>query len=151
VKEQIGSIIALQNAMVAEAESTFLTTELDDIRCLIRLSTEFAQYLHHLETGQQWGPEWPSGSDSSQLAAEYLADSVFAGITSFQSVAQAYRLLVGAHPTTLTFDESLNMNIRHEYLARYKQLLIETNFERRCRLLLDLFKLQILCAGLIYR
>jgi len=41
-------------------------------------------------------------------------------------------------------------SLRDRFLSLYREFVAETKFENKCRLLLDLFKLQIVFAGAFY-
>jgi hypothetical protein len=42
------------------------------------------------------------------------------------------------------------MSLKKQFLSWFHEFEIETSFEKKCRLLLDLFKLQIVFAGVLY-
>src|SRR5471030_3020334 len=71
-------------ALVA-ARSTFLESELDHLRVVVRLTVEFHDYLQQAGTG---------ALDHTRLT--YACESVFSGVDSFCIVNAAYRVLVGA-------------------------------------------------------
>jgi hypothetical protein len=65
-------------------------------------------------------------------------------------VTAVYRLLPGARPTTLASGWKSTESLKEEFVFKYREFSDEMDFEKRCRLLLDLFKLQIVFAGLSY-
>ncbi len=130
---------AIQASMVESGRSYFLESELDDLRGLIRLTIEF---FYHLR-----------GEDSAPLVEDnlrYVCDSVFSGVDSFGLVSAAYRVLPGARSSTLTGNVKSIDSLKEEFVSKYYEFSDETDFEKRCRILLDLFKLQIIFAGLVY-
>jgi hypothetical protein len=131
----------LQVSMVESGRPCFLESELDDLRCLIRLTVEFFSYLQ--------------GEDLAPLVEDklrYVCDSVFSGVGSFTLVSSAYWTLPGARQTTLSWDLNLKStdSLRELFVSKYNEFFSEKDFERKCRFLLDLFKLQIVFAGLLY-
>ncbi len=89
-------------------------------------------------------------SELDDLCCLIRCDSVFSGVDSFGLVSAAYRVLPGAGQTTITWDGKSVDSLKEEFVSKYSEFSDETNFEKRCRLLLDLFKLQIVFAGLSY-
>jgi hypothetical protein len=135
----IERVRAIQASMVESARSYFLESELDDLRCLIRLTIEF---FHHLQ-GEHFAPLIEDN-------LRYVCDSVFSGVDSFGLVSAAYRALPGARSTTVTRDVKSIDSLKEEFVSKYREFSDETDFEKRCRILLDLFKLQIVFAALQY-
>lgn len=129
----------LQLSMARSAESCFSEPEIEHLRCLIRLTLEFEHYLQHFDLHQR---------DPDDL--EYLADSVFAGICSFCSVTRAYRVLVGSLRSTIQRETFSVPALREQFVTMFHEFTAEENLERKCRLLLDLFKIQIVFAGVSY-
>ena len=133
---------AIQAEMVESAGSSFLDSELDDLRVIIRLTVEFFYYLQ--------GEDPLPAVDDAQEKARYVCESVFSGVDSFDSVSSAYDLLRGARSSTLAPGAKSIDSLKEEFALKYAEFIEEKDFEKRCRLLLDLFKLQIVFAGLSY-
>jgi hypothetical protein len=131
---------AIQTSVVEAGQSCFLESELGHLRTLVRLTVEFLHYLQG---------EDPAPGIEDKLG--YVCESVFSGMDSFGLVRAAYQALPGARITVL--DSAVGSSIeslKAEFLSLYREFSVESNFEIRCRLLLDLFKLQIVFAGLSY-
>jgi hypothetical protein len=125
--------------MVESGGSRLLESELDDMRSLVRLTVEFSHYLQ--------------GEDVASLVEDklrYVCDSVFSGVDSFTLMSAAYRTLPSSLPSTLASSERSIDSVKEEFAFKYSEFSEETDFEKRFRLLLDLFKLQIVFAGLSY-
>ena len=86
----------------------------------------------------------------NDFSLQYWGGSVFSGIGSFTSLSQAYRSTMGATRSTLPQRVTSRAALKEEFTAMYREFSGETNFEKRCRLLLDLFKLQIIFVGMTY-
>ena len=129
---------AIQASML-EGASHFLDSELDDLRCVIRLTVEFFHSLQRVDI---------DSIDDESL--RYWGGSVFSGIDSFTSLCQAYRTTEGQTRSELPQRVTSRAALKEEFSAMYREFAGENNFEKRCRLLLDLFKLQIIFAGMTY-
>jgi hypothetical protein len=81
----IEQVRAIQASMVESGRSYLLETELEDLRCLVRLTAEFFHYLQ----GEKFAPLVEDN-------LRYVCDSVFSGVDSFGLVSAAYRVLPGA-------------------------------------------------------
>jgi len=130
---------AIQHSMVESGAECFLESELDDLRCLIRLTIEFFHYLQ--------------GEDLSPLVEDqvnYVCESVFSGVDSFCAVSIACRVMSGARDSKLSQGIWSIESLKEEFISLYREFPSETDFEKRCGLPLDLFKLQIVFAGLSY-
>jgi hypothetical protein len=127
----------IQASMMEPGRSYFLESELGDLRCLIRLTVEFFHYLQ---------------AEDSLIEdnLRYGCDSIFSGVDSFGLVSAAYRVLPGSQHSTPAWDGKSIDSLKEAFATKYREFLGETDFEKRCRLLLDLFKLQIVFAGLSY-
>jgi hypothetical protein len=126
-------------ASMLEGASYFSDSELDSLRGVIRLTVEFFHRLQRVDI---------DSIDDASL--QYWGGSVFAGIDSFTSLCQAYRTTVGETRSALPQRVTSRAALKEEFTAMYREFADETNFEKRCRLLLDLFKLQIIFVGMTY-
>ena len=129
---------AVQASMLEEA-SHFMDSELDDLRCVIRLTVEFFHILQRVDID--------SVNDHS---LRYWGESVFSGMDSFTGLCSAYRTTAGETRSKLPQRVTSRAALKEEFTTMYREFAGETNFERRCRLLLDLFKLQIIFVGMTY-
>lgn len=129
--------VRAQASMVEPAEPWFLDSDLDRMRVLIRLTIEFFHFLQ--------GADLAAAVDDK---LRYVCDSVFSGIDSFSLLSFSYRGLRGARSSTLAWDGASTDSIKREFVLMYQEFFRDYGFEQRCRLLLDLFKLQIVFAGM---
>lgn len=135
----VDEVRAIQSPLVESARSGLLEEEIDHLRGLIRLTVEFSRHLQEHSARPL---------DPSDL--RYLAESIFAGVDSFLVISNALRLMTRGTTNMLSSDKVCAASLKEEFDARYRRFLVEASFEERCRLLLDLFKLQIVFAGLFY-
>ena len=124
----------IQDSMV---ESTFEEKQLSHLRTLIRLTIEFYDYLN-------------PGNHPERFELEYSIESILSGIESFCIVNAGYKVLVGAMLTTIAWNQVSALTLKDQFIAMFDEFVAEKAFERKCRLLLDLFKLQIVYAGMFY-
>ena len=80
----------------------------------------------------------------------YTIDKVLFNIDSFRTVIHSYGILVGATRSTIDWKVINVQSLKDEFISIYDAFVAETNFESKCRLLLDLVKLQIVFAGAFY-
>jgi hypothetical protein len=65
-------------------------------------------------------------------------------------VNAAYRVLVGATSSKIEWNQVCLAPLDEKFVFMFREFNKEAIFERKCRLLLDLFKLQIVFAGVFY-
>ncbi len=80
----------------------------------------------------------------------YVCESVFSGIESFCQMSLYYRMVSTETLSGVDWSITSLASFRQAFGAKYDQLLIERYFPRLCRLLLELFKLQIVFTGIAY-
>ena len=129
---------AIQASMLEDA-SHFLDSELEHLGIVIRLTVEFFYRLQKVDI---------DSVDAESL--RYWGGSIFPNVGSFCSLCQAYRTTEGETRSKLPQRIISRAALKEEFIAMYREFAGETNFEKRCRLLLDLFKLQIIFAGMTY-
>jgi hypothetical protein len=129
----------IQASMLESARPTFTDSELDHLRCMIRLAVEFYDYLESV-----------SIDDLNAFDLQYAIESTFSGIDSFTSVSSSYKVLVGASSSKVKGDAISAHSLKEMYVAKFHDFRAETNPENKLRFLLDLFKLQIIFAGMLY-
>jgi hypothetical protein len=129
----------IQAAMAESGKECFPESQMDEMNVLVRLAVEFFDALQREDVVPLAGEE-----------LRYLCDSVFSGVDSFGLTASAYRSMAGNRATTLSSGAKSVESVKEEFVSKYGEFFQESDFERRCRLLLDLFKLQIIFAGLSY-
>lgn len=158
-------IQASQSEMQRVAADDFTSDGLDDLRCVIRLTVEFAAYLDDPDLNtvendrrvQEIKTKAPDGDISAistvvyRGRSRYQIESIFSGIDSYASLTHHYHVLRGATPSAITGDEKISVGIlKDQFREHFIDFETETDFLTKCRLLLDLFKLQIIFAGMLY-
>lgn len=126
----------LQVQMEASARSCFLELEIEHLKSLIRLIAESAAM--------------PSHEQMSDYDKQYRSDSIFAGVDSFCIVNSAYAVLAGAEKSKLQWQELPYDRLESFFQDLYRRFLGEEDFMTRCRMALDLFKIQIVVAAANY-
>jgi hypothetical protein len=153
----------IQTSMVEAAKSCFDESELGGLRCVIRLTLEFHDYLEHgsveMAARLQHGPSPYLLKDLHSAIAdpfnkydlEYACDSIRSGVDSFCILNASYRVLVGATSSKVEWGMiSSRESFKEKFIAMFDEFTQEVNFENKCRLLLDLFKLQMAFAAVSY-
>jgi hypothetical protein len=153
----------IQTSMVESAKSCFDESELGHLRCVIRLTVEFRDYIEHGSVEMARGLQQGSGSkffNDLRIAGadpfnkydlRYACDSVHSGVDSFCSLNATYRILVGATGSKVELGMvSSRESFKEKFISMFDEFTQEVNFENKCRLLLDLFKLQMAFAAVSY-
>jgi hypothetical protein len=134
---------ALQLDMEKSARPGFDDKDIEHLRVLIRVTVEFHDYLTSV-------PPWPQFPDDPFHDMAYMIDKILINIDSFRSVLHSYGILVGSTKSRIDWNAVGVQSVRNSFLSLYPKFVAETEFENKCRLLLDLFKLQIVFAGAFY-
>ena len=125
-----------QASMIKSIKDCFSASEIDDLRCVVRLTIEFHYYLE-------------VACDHS-YCSEYVSESIFCGIESFMHLTRGYDVLVGAMKSQLAWDAQSLPLLKEKFAALFDKFEKEEVFETKWRYLLDLFKLQIVFTGIVY-
>jgi hypothetical protein len=125
--------------MADASKPAFGESDLSHLHAVVRLTMEFHQFLLPSSL------EVPGKDDIRRIC-----DSTIAGIESFVLVHQLYAILVGSIESSLEWDLTSLEQFTQRFNSVYEEFLAERIFERKCRLLLDLFKLQIVFTGMCY-
>jgi hypothetical protein len=153
----------IQVSMVESAKSSFDETDLGHLRCLIRLAVEFQDYLENgsveIATSILHGPHAKYVTDVRSASTdpfnkydlEFVCESIRSGVNSFCSLSASYRILDGATGSMVEWGmASSKESFKAQFVSMFNKFTEKVNFESKCRLLLDLFKLQIVFAGISY-
>lgn len=113
-----------------------------DLRCLrsvISLTVEFHMYLDSVNVVS------PNKDDLT-----YACGSIFSGIDSFVALNDSYKILEGSFESHLIWDLTSLEALKERFTTMYQEFLTERIFEKQCRRLLDLFKLQLVFSGMLF-
>ena len=127
---------AIQHPFLKCAVDFFSDAQKDHLRTLVRLAVEFRYYL-----------DLPC---THQVCRLYVSESIFSGIDSYSSLVPSYRSSFGTVPSSIEWAPVTQQWITAEFKSLFEELNADHNFARRCRILFDLFRLQILFAALAY-
>ena len=139
----IQGVQAIQLDMEKSARPGFDDKDIENLRILIRVTMEFNHYLNS-------APPWPKFPGDPFHDMIYMIDKVLINIDSFRTVLHAYGVLVGSTQSGIDWSSVGVRSLKEIFLSLYSEFVTETKFENKCRLLLDLFKLQIVFAGVFY-
>ena len=158
----------IQASMVESTKSCFDEAELGHLRCLIRLAVEFQDYLEHgsveIARGMQQQPyigltsaefrkdvRSASGDPFNKYDLGYVCESILSGVDSFWDLSTTYRRSVGSTDSKVAWGMmSSRESFKTQFVSMFNKFTEEANFESKCRLLLDLFKLQVVFVGISY-
>jgi hypothetical protein len=153
----------IQSSMVESAKSCFSEPELGHLRCLIRLAVEFHDYLEHgsadVATRLLDGPLAKYVADAQSASAdpfnkydlEYTCGSIRSGVPSFCLLSDRYRVMAGATGSRVEWGMISSRELfKKHFISMFNNFIEEVNFVSKYRLLLDLFKLQIVFAGISF-
>jgi hypothetical protein len=135
--EVMSRVATIQKSMVEATEGSFSQGELDHLQTVIRLTVEFRYYLEATCTHEN--------------CVTYVSESIFYGIESYCSLTRAYSVLIGATDSKIEWSAVSSSSIGGLFTSTFDAFDRESSFERKCRLLLDLFKIQIIWAAMSYR
>jgi len=131
----------------------FSETGKDSLRCIIRLVVEFYNYLQSYDISSETLNSQFFNIARLLLDQEglrYRADSVLSGIISFVEVNSTYKVLNGAKKSDIEWNEVSPSSLAALYIPKFHEFIQTSTFENKCRLLLDLFQIQIVFAGMVY-
>jgi len=158
----------IQASMVESAKSYFDDSELGHLRAVIRLTLEFHDYLEHGSvkvalgirqqpyvglTSAEFRKDLRSASTDpfNNYDLGYVCESILSGVDSFWDLSTTYRRSVGATDSKVDWGMiSSKESFKTQFVSMFNQFSREVNFEKKCRLLLDLFKLQMAFVGISY-
>jgi len=140
---EIQRVRAIQLSMEESARPGFDDEDIQNLGILIRVTVEFHDYLRS-------APPWPQFPGDPFHDMTYMIDKILINIDSFRIVLHSYGILVGATQSRIDWSAVGVQSLKDRFLSLYAEFVTETKFENKCRLLLDLFKLQIVFAGAFY-
>jgi hypothetical protein len=163
MSDVFGRVKELQASMVESARSRFDESELDHLRAVIRITVEFHDYLENgsveIATTILHGPHAKYVPDARNASTdpfnkydlEFVCQSIQSGVNSFCSLNVSYRMLEGATDSMVEWGMTASKeSFKAHFISMFKEFAEEVKFGKKCRLLLDLFKLQIVFAGVSY-
>jgi hypothetical protein len=132
-------VASIYGSMEEAAKPAFTDSDLRCVHSIVRLTVDFYNYLETVDVTS------PNKGD-----IRFACESILSGIDSFTVVNNSYRILVGSKSSALRLETALFHFLRERFISIYQEFLSEAVFENKCRLLLDLFKLQIVFVGMQY-
>jgi hypothetical protein len=137
--DQMERVQAICLSMEESARPGFDDNDIENLRILVRITVQFYDYLTSTVPSAD-----PSGDRN------YVLDRVFFHVESFRLVMHSYGVLVGATPSTIDWNTINLKSVENQFISTYHAFVRQMPFEDKCRLLLDLVKLQIVFAGVSY-
>jgi hypothetical protein len=78
----------------------------------------------------------------------YQCENTLGAADSFIAVAAIYRLIGDKAKSAIAEEVISSASLKESYTSKYHEFSTGVSFEERCRLLLDLFRLRIIFAGM---
>jgi hypothetical protein len=157
VDDRLQRIRTIQETMVQWARASFSECELEALCVLIRLATEFNDYLHEGHPDLRGDSEGIDrrhrggvSVDLDEYASSYSNESTFSGIDFFCTVTHAYRVLMGAAKSEIEWPAISATSLKVLFISTYTTFDEMNDCQMKCRVLLDLFKIQLVFAGVTY-
>src|SRR5678809_259530 len=120
--------------MEETARLRFDDKDIQEIRILVRLTVEFHDFLTST-------PPWPAFPDDPFHNMTYTVDRVLFNIDSFRAVVHSYGILIGSTHSTIDWNPINIRSVKDAFVSVYQAFVAQTDFNNKCRLLLDLVKL----------
>jgi len=132
-------IRAIQTSMSKEVETCFTDEDVAALNAVIRICLEVSDDLTrqcaNLHSGQDF---------------RYTLETVISGLEFFTCVANAYNVLVDARSSELDWSAIRYVDLKNTILAARDRFVSESDFLKKCRDLLDLYKLQLALVAASY-
>ncbi len=142
-EDQVAREIKESMAQAEGARPAFDDDDIQKLGNLIRLTVRFYHYL----TSQG---RWPAFPEDPWHDLTYVTEPIFWFADEFLDVLKKYDYVLGKVATTIDWDKVTGDSLRDRFLSMYPNFIAEKSFARKCRLLLDLYKLQIIFAGMYF-
>jgi hypothetical protein len=134
--EAIKHVRRTQAFMVESAGSCFDEKDQENLRIVVRLTVEFYYFVQQ--------------NCTHQFCAEYVSESIMCGFEWYSGLAHTYRILEDTIENTIDWSRISIPSLKEDFISMFRDFDKEIYFERKCRLLLDLFKLQMIFAAVFY-
>ena len=133
----------IKDSMAEAARPVFEDDDIQKLGDLIRLTVRFYHYL--TSRGR-----WPVFPEDPWHDLTYVTEPIFWFVDDFLDVLKKYDYVPGKVSTAVDWDNVTGDSLRERFLTMYQDFIAEKAFARKCRLLLDLYKLQIVFAGMFF-
>ncbi len=134
---------AITAAMVAEVRAELEEKDLQEIGELVEVGVQFFHFL--TARGR-----WPAFPEDPFLNMTYEVSGLLCHVDTFLSLVGLYGILTGSKPSMIDWSAVTASSLKDRYLSAYQEFIDETHFVKKLRLLLDLYKLQLVYAGMFY-
>ena len=142
--DEIQIVSKIRATMVQEPEADFGEKEIENLGILIRLSVQFYNFL--TSRGR-----WPVFPEDSFHNITYVAESILWNVNSFIYLSRnSYGIMEGRTRSAIDWNTVTAQSVKDRYLSIYQEFIAEADFLKKYRLLLDLYKLQLVYAGMFY-
>jgi hypothetical protein len=84
------------------------------------------------------------------LISRSLTTLICYTIDSYINLTMTYRVIVGSEKNNIGWNALSERSFEKVFVSTLRKFEKEKSFGKKCRVLLDLFKLQVMYAGIIY-
>lgn len=133
---------AIYDSMAESVGEGFSDSDLRGLHAMIDLAADFYEYLTSADMKQP-----------NEFYLEFACESIFAGIEFFTSVTRSYNCLVDTIDSKIDWGAnpiSSLQSLKEQYLTTYSAFEQAVDFEHKCRLLLHLYQMQLVFAGMSF-
>ncbi len=129
-----------QNELMTQlAESGYYEDRIEDLLSLTSMVVDFCYCLQQTHVDESYRSD-----------TEYNCNSLFAVVDTFTQVSSDYYCLIGSETSNIDWGDISVSSIKKLIDLTYKRFESEPVFLKKCRYLLDLYKMGLVFAGLVY-
>lgn len=125
--------------MLQSSKDVFSESGQDHLRGLIRVTIQSSELLKAFREKKL-----------SQDDLQYGVRTILSGMDSFYMVSSTYKILSDSTDSEINFDNLPTFLLDAQFFPMYEKFITENDFSKKCRLLLDLFKLQVIFATALF-
>ena len=139
-RTELHQLIKDQNEkMVLLAKSGYDESDMEDLLVLTHMAIEFYWWLKDANT-----------DSLDRYEADENSETLFVAFDAFRHTYWAYDVLIGRVASNIDWGDISVPSLRKLIILTYERFDVESNFLKKCRFLLNLYKVELVFAGLMY-
>jgi len=139
MNDSISLQIEQRERMAQLAKSNYLEEDLEDLLVTTRIAVEVYAWLKVTST-----------DSLNPNEAEYHCETIFSGIDFFMRTCGNYAALKDTVPSQIHWGALSVSSLSSLIIATYDNFDAENVFFKKCRLLLDLYRMELVFASIVY-
>ena len=128
--------------MAQLAKSGYCEEDIEDLCVVTRVAVEVYAWLKDFNI---------NSLEQNKDEVEYNCETVLWSINTFIKVCGDYSVLIGTIPSQIDWGVISVASLKKLIIATYERFDAENVFLKKCRILLDLYRMELVLAGLVYR